>query len=92
MKQFVRALDTNGDCFEYIAQKFPSLLTEKLKGRIFDGPQTLLLVNDDNFVKTMNNIESNAWKSFVSVMKNFLGNTKTPNYVTYVILSERSWL
>lgn len=80
MKQFVKALDKNGECFQYIAQKFPGLSTEKLKAGIFDGPQIRMLVNDENFVNTMNETESNAWKAFVSVIKNFLGNTKAPNY------------
>lgn len=80
MKQFVKALDNNGDCFEYITQKFPGLSTEKLKAGVFNGPQIRLLVNDKNFVTSMNKKESKAWKSFVAVMKNFLGNNKAPNY------------
>ena len=39
MKQFVKALDKDGDCFNYIAQTFPGLSIEKLKKGIFDGPQ-----------------------------------------------------
>ena len=37
MKQFVKALDKNGDCFKYICKKFPGLTIEKLKAGIFDG-------------------------------------------------------
>ena len=40
MKQFVKALDKDGDCFNYIAQTFPGLSIEKLKGGIFDGPNS----------------------------------------------------
>ena len=39
MKQFVKALDKNGVCFNFIAKTFPGLSTEKLKAGVFDGPQ-----------------------------------------------------
>ena len=39
MKQFVKALDKNGDCFLNIRNKFPATSHEKVKGGIFDGPQ-----------------------------------------------------
>ena len=39
MKQFVKTLDKDGDCFKYIWMKFPGLAIEKLKAGIFDGPQ-----------------------------------------------------
>ena len=39
MKQFVKALDKDGDCFNYIAKTFPGLSMEKLKTGIFDGFQ-----------------------------------------------------
>ena len=31
MKQFVKAIEKNGDCFKYICMKFPGLIIEKLK-------------------------------------------------------------
>ena len=39
MKQFVKALEKDGDCFKYICMKFPGQTIEKLKACIFDGPQ-----------------------------------------------------
>ena len=39
IKQFVKALYKDGDCFKYICMKFPGLTIEKLKAGIFDGPQ-----------------------------------------------------
>ena len=39
VKQFFKALDKDGDCFQYICRSFPSLSNEKLKADIFDGPQ-----------------------------------------------------
>ena len=38
MKQFVKALEKDGDCFRYICIKFPGLSIEKLKAGVFDGP------------------------------------------------------
>lgn len=85
MKQFVKDLDHKGDCFKFISQKFPGLSTEKIKAGIFDGPQIRKLVKDNkNFIKSMNKLESNAWKSFELVMKNFLGNNRSKGYVQLV--------
>jgi len=39
MKQFVKALNKDGNCFEYICTEFPGSTIEKLKAGIFDGPQ-----------------------------------------------------
>ena len=39
MKQFVKALDKDGNCFNYITKTFPSFGTDKPKASIFDGPQ-----------------------------------------------------
>jgi hypothetical protein len=38
MKQFVKALNKEGDCFKYICQKFTALTEAKLKDGIFTGP------------------------------------------------------
>ncbi|GFS68730.1 uncharacterized protein TNCV_1959331 [Trichonephila clavipes] len=73
MKQFVKALDKSGECFNFLSRKFPGLSIEKLKASIFDGPQIRQLVKDSNFVKSMTEVESKAWNSFVLFMSNFLG-------------------
>ena len=39
MKQFVKTLEKDGDCFKYICMKFPGPTIEKSKAGIFDGPQ-----------------------------------------------------
>ena len=80
MKQFVKALDKDGDCFNYIAQTFSGLSIEKLKGGIFDGPQIRKLMQDQTFSARMTVIERAAWCSYVSVIREFLGNTKSSNY------------
>ena len=80
MKQFVKALEKDGDCFKYICMKFPGPSIEKLKAGIFDGPQIRKLINDANFCNFMNPAELSAWTAFMNVVKLFLGKTKTPNY------------
>lgn len=80
MKQFVTALNTDGRCFKYLEKKFPEKSDAKLKGGIFDGPQIRKLINDDDFIKTMTKLEKDAWVSFKDVVKNFLGNNRSPSY------------
>lgn len=80
IKQFVKALDKDGGCFKYICRSFPGLSTEKLKAGIFDGPQIRSLINNNDFTNHMTRVELEAWTSFVSVVKNFLGNHKAADY------------
>ena len=80
MKQIVKALDKDGDCFNYIAKTFPGLSMEKLTADIFDGPQISKLMQDQIFTARMTVAERAAWCSYVSVMREFLGNTKASNY------------
>ena len=80
MKQFVKALDNNGECFSYICSTFPGLSEEKKKAGIFDGPQIRTLMRDPNFITSMNETEERAWNAFCNVVQNFLGNKKADNY------------
>ena len=72
IKQFVKALDKHGSCFIYIVQKFPGLSMEKLKAGIFHGPHIRKLIQDQAFTSYMTAVESAAWSSYVSVVKEFL--------------------
>ena len=80
MKQFVKALDKDGECFTHIGQKFSAVSDAKLKAGVFDGPQIRTLFKDTNFVFQMTEVEKNAWESFKAVATNFLGNNKSPDY------------
>ena len=80
MKQFTRALDKDGRCFNYLCRAFPQLTIEKLKASIFDGPQIRQLMKDTEFQNSVNTLECAAWKSFMQVVNNFLGNTKATNH------------
>lgn len=80
MKQFVKALDVEGQCFKYLYSKFPKLSDVKIKEGIFVGPDIRALMKDDNFIETMTTVEKKAWVSFKSVIENFLGNKRDHKY------------
>lgn len=84
MKQFVKALSKQGECFKYLCNKFPSLSEAKLKEGIFVGPDIRKLMKDEDFETKMNFEEKEAWVSFKKVVKNFLGNKKSSDYVQLV--------
>lgn len=67
-----------------MCRAFPRLTIEKLKAGIFDGPQIRQLIKDTEFQNSMNMLECAAWKSFVQVVNNFLGNTKAANHATLI--------
>ena len=80
MKQWVKALNKNGECYQYLQEKFPNISDAKLREGIFDGPQIRKMLRDDNFVTKMNEDERAAWLSFKGVTENFLGNHKSQDY------------
>ena len=80
MKQFVKNLDKDGDCLNYIAKTFSGLSMEKFKAGIFDGPQIYELMQDQTFTARMRVNERAAWCSYVSVIREFLGNLRASNY------------
>ena len=80
MKQFVRALDKEGSCFNYIVQKLFAVTLQKVRAGVLDGPQIRQLIDDAVFTDSMNEKEAKAWRSFVSVVEKFLGNNHEDNY------------
>ena len=80
MKQFIKALDRDGDCFHYISSTFPKVSDEKKKAGIFDGPQIRTLLKDKHFMARMTAFEDRAWVAFTNVMQGFLRNKKDDNY------------
>ena len=84
MKQFVKAMDKQGDCFDYIRRTFAVLSEDKVKAGISDGSQIRNLIKEANFVLSMNEIEATAWNAFVEVVTKFLGNIKHDTYVDIV--------
>lgn len=53
MKQFVKAVSKEGECFKYLCQEFPNLSEEKIKG-VFVGPNIRKLMKNGNFETKMN--------------------------------------
>ena len=49
----MKALDKDGDCFNYIVKTFPGLSMEKLNAGIFDGPQICKVMQDQTFTARM---------------------------------------
>ena len=84
IKQFVKSLQKDGDCFRYICSTFPKLSEAKLKEGVFTGPDIRKLLSDPLFPESMGDIEKEAWDSFKKVVQKFLGNTKDPEYRTIV--------
>ena len=87
MKQFVRALNTDGECFQYTVSVLLPLSYEKIKAGVFNGSQIRAFVRDQDFVRKMNDKERGVWFSFVAIMENFLGNKKANSYETFLSLS-----
>ena len=74
-------MDHTGNGFQYVCKKLARVVSEaKLKAGVLNGPQIRMLVNDSEFTKTLNPLETNAWKSFLDVTQNFLGNHRADNY------------
>ena len=53
---------------------------EKFKAGIFDGPQIRKLLRDQIFTARMTVAERAAWCSYVSVIREFIGNKKASHY------------
>ena len=85
MKQFLKAHNTNGNCFQYLIYAFSKLSYDNINADVFDGPHIRLLVHDKTYVEVMNNREKVTWLSFVEEMQNFLGNIKAENYQVLVV-------
>lgn len=80
MKQFIKALDKEGECFQYLKEQVSKLSDAKIKKDIFDGPQIRKMLKDDDFITIMTDNEKAAWVSFKEVVQNFLGNHKSKDY------------
>lgn len=49
MKQYIKGLDKERDCFKYLDGVFPKLSAEKIKAGTFDRPQIRQLIKNPNF-------------------------------------------
>jgi hypothetical protein len=60
IKQFVKALYVESDCFKFICTTFPGLSYDKIKGGVFDRAQIRKLIKCQNFSSSMTDIEKRA--------------------------------
>jgi len=84
VKNFVKCVDKTGRGFEYLRNKFPNVSDAKIKDGVFIGPQIRELMQDKQFDEDLNETGRNAWLSFKSICKDFLGNHKAANYLDVV--------
>lgn len=62
MKQFVKALPNEEECFKHICSEFPGLSTQNSKKSIVTGSNIRKLINDKNFEKKMTTLQKKAFK------------------------------
>ncbi|GBN65419.1 hypothetical protein AVEN_63569-1 [Araneus ventricosus] len=84
MKQLVKALPKEGECFKYLCDQYSDLSEAKLKEGVFIGPDIRKILKDENFETKMETNGRKAWESFKLVIIRFLGNEKDPNYRSIV--------
>jgi hypothetical protein len=80
MKQFVKALQRDGNCFRYLCSKLTGFSEAKLKEGILVGPDIRKLILDEMFETTMSNAEREVWIALKDVISKFLGNHRDQNY------------
>ncbi|ESO03076.1 hypothetical protein HELRODRAFT_173956 [Helobdella robusta] len=84
-KNFVKALPTDSKGFIYLKDKFKTTLTNaKIAAGVFTGPQIREVIRDPNFKLQLEPVELLAWKAFVALVQNFLGNHRSEDYVNLV--------
>ena len=57
MKQFFKALNVEGICFQFICATFPGLSYDKIKAGVFDGIQIKKLVKCKSFSRLMTEVK-----------------------------------
>ena len=73
-----------GDYFQFICTTLPGLHYDKIKAGVFDGVHIKKLIKCKKFSSLMTEVEKRAWNAFVTIVKEFLGNTKAGNYKDFV--------
>jgi hypothetical protein len=79
-----RMAKTNSIGFRFLVSKFPKISCAKLREGIFVGPQIRQIMLDEEFIKCLDENELEAWNAFKWICENFLGNNKSPDFVSGV--------
>ena len=77
-------MDSTGNGILYLRQKFPSKSEAKVKAGVFIGPEIQKLMGDKKFDANLTSKEKAGWDQICLIVKNFLGNYKSPNYVQMI--------
>ena len=80
MKNFVKALNKDGQSFRFLQTKFPYVSDAKLRAGVFDGPQIRERMKDSSFDEILTGNEKTAWVSFKNFCTNFLGKRRSQDY------------
>jgi hypothetical protein len=80
IKQFVTALDRDGETFQEMRSIFPKLSEAKVTAGVFVGPQLRQMFASETLENKMTTVEKRAWIAFKNVVAGFLGNNKADNY------------
>jgi hypothetical protein len=81
IKNLVKRMSKNNSKgFQHLVSKFPKISSAKLKEGIFVGPQIRQIMQDEEFEKSLDVLELDAWNAFKWICENFLGNHKSPAY------------
>ena len=81
MKNFVKAMDRDGDGFKFFKDFFGAEKTDaKLEAGVFVGPEIKKLMQNEEFGARLNPLELAAWNAIKSVVVNFLGNHRHEKY------------
>ena len=85
MKNFVKAMDQDGNGFKFLRDFFGADKRDlKLKARVFVGLIIIKLMLNEKFDLRLNPLELAAWKVLKSVITNFLGNQPHNQYADIV--------
>ena len=81
MKNFVKAMDRDGDGFKFLKDFFGAEKNDaKLKAGVFVGPEIRKLMRNEEFGARLNPLELAAWNAMKSVVINFLGSHRHEKY------------
>ena len=78
-KNFVKAMDHQGEGFKHIGELFPYKTEANMKQGIFLGADIRKALTDEDFNIKLSPNELDAWNDFALVVQNFLGKTKQPS-------------
>ena len=77
---FIKSMANGSPPKIYLQKKFSFKTESKINQGSFNGPKIRKLLNDKDFAATMNDLQLEAWKSFVILCNNFFGTKKGRNY------------